>query len=301
MSILFSTQIKSQIITEISKTTDSLQVISAYCKENAIEFLNNHITSELFNKRLMVRFTLDDILSGSSDISVYEYCKANAWQMFLRFDLHAKTYIFDRKRCIVGSANLTSRGIGLCALPNYEIATLAEIDDEEQSKIDSLFNNAILMTDDLYQMMKHQVETASSNPITSRKNWSEDILSLFVPDCSILFTYDLPNCHSPHNLDIDSLEFLNIAPNSSIDEIKSAFRWCKVYLWLCDTLSKSNNEMYFGSLSEKLHNILVNDPKPFRKEVKELQQNLLNWIIELGMDSISIDRPNYSQRIKYIG
>jgi len=118
-----------------------------------------------------------------------------------------------------------------------------------------------------------------------------------VPDFSVLFTYDLPNCLSPRELITDSLEFLNIAQNSSIYEIKAAFRWSKAYLWLCDTLANNNNELYFGSISEKLHNVLVNDPKPYRKEVKELRQNLLNWVIELDMDAIIIDRPNYSQRV----
>jgi len=92
-------------------------------------------------------------------------------------------------------------------------------------------------------------------------------------------------------------DFLNISLNSSIDDIKAAFRCSKAYLWLCDVLKKHNNEMYFGSISERLHEILVNDPKPYRKEIKELQQNLLNWIVELGMETITIDSPNYSQRI----
>jgi len=297
MSILFSTQIKNQIITEITDTTSNLQIISAYCKEDAVRFIEDSITTPLDSKKLMVRFTLDDILSGASDVSVYEYCKAHEWQIYLRFDLHAKTYVFDNKRCIVGSANLTSKGIGLCQSGNYEIATLAEMNDEERQKIDSLFNTAILMTDELYNKMKLQIEIANQHPLTAKRNWSEDILSLFVPDFSVLFTYDLPNCLSPHDLKADSLEFLNIPLNSSIDEIKYAFRWSKAFLWLCDALAKNNNELYFGSISEKLHNVLVNDPKPYRKEVKELQQNLLNWIIELGMDSVVIDRPNYSQRI----
>lgn len=297
MNILFSSQIKNQIKSEIARTTDDLQIISAYCKENAVQFIESSITVPLQSKRLMVRFTLDDILSGASDLSVYEYCKANGWKLYLRFDLHAKTYIFDKKRCIVGSANLTSRGIGISQSSNYEIATLAEMDNEEQSKIDRLFSNAILVTDELYQKMILQVGMANQSPALHKNNWSEDILSLFVPDFSVLFTYDLPNCLSPNELKIDSLEFLNIAQKSSIQEIKAAFRWSKAYLWLCDTLANNNNELYFGSISEMLHNVLVNDPKPYRKEVKELQQNMLNWIIELGMEAISIDRPNYSQRI----
>jgi len=182
-------------------------------------------------------------------------------------------------------------------MANYEIATLAELDDDEMQKIDGLFHNAVLMTDELFQKMKFQIEVAKQNPQSTYKNWNEDILSLFTPDFSVLFTYDLPNCNSIKQLHDDSLEFLNIAPNSNFDEIKEAFRWSKAYLWLIDVLRQNNNELYFGSMSEKLHNVLVNDPKPYRKEVKELQQNLLNWVVELEMEQIRIDRPNYSQRI----
>ena len=164
MNILFSAQIKKQIKLEIAKTTDDLQIISAYCKENAMQFIESSISVPLQRKRLMVRFTLDDILSGASDLSVYEYCKAYGWELYLRFDLHAKTYIFDKKRCIVGSANLTSRGIGLSHSANYEIATLAEMDNEEQSKIDRLFSNAIQVTDDLYQQINLQVEISNQSP-----------------------------------------------------------------------------------------------------------------------------------------
>ena len=58
--------------------------------------------------------------------------------------------------------------------------------------------------------------------------------------------------------------------------------------------------MYFGALSEKLHNALVSDPKPYRRDVKQMLTNLLSLCNQLGMEEIVIDRPNYSQRVKLI-
>ena len=121
MNILFSEQIKNQITKEISNTKDGLQIISAYCKENAVCFIENRVINPLNCKKLMVRFTLEDILSGASDLSVYEFCKANGWLMYLRFDLHAKTFIFDKKRCIIGSANITEKRLGLAPNSNFEM------------------------------------------------------------------------------------------------------------------------------------------------------------------------------------
>ena len=63
-------------------------------------------------------------------------------------------------------------------------------------------------------------------------------------------------------------------------------------------LKENDGCMYFGAISEKLHNSLVSDPKPYRKDVKQLLANLLSMIKILNMDEIVIDRPNYSQRVR---
>jgi len=184
MNLLFSSQIKNQIKSEITTTTDDLQIISAYCKENAVQFIQNSITAPIRNKRLMVRFTLDDILYGASDLSIYKYCKTNGWKLYLRFDLHAKTYIFDKKRCIIGNANLTSRGIGISQTANYEIATFAKMDNKEQLKIDRLFSNAILVTDELFQKMELQVEISNQSPALHKKQLER---RYFIIVCARLF------------------------------------------------------------------------------------------------------------------
>ena len=46
--------------------------------------------------------------------------------------------------------------------------------------------------------------------------------------------------------------------------------------------------------------VLYDDPKPYRREVKDLQQNLYTFIKGLKIDGIEITRPNYSQKIRLI-
>lgn len=57
---------------------------------------------------------------------------------------------------------------------------------------------------------------------------------------------------------------------------------------------------YFGGVTAALHNTLVNDPKPYRKEVKDLLANTLGWIKALDINEIAIDTPNHSQRIRIV-
>lgn len=301
MSLIFSDEIKKQLANELACTKTHLHIISAYCKYNALEFIQSHISHLSLSKKMMVRFAFNDILSGASDLHIYEFCKSHGWQLYVRFDLHAKTYIFDKIRCIAGSANLTSRGIGIVDKPNYEIAMLSEISNGEMKRVEGLFNSAILVNDELYSMMMSCLESQTSGVNSKYDDWSDDILILFKPQIKVLFTYEFPNCDSLSELREDSLDFLGLSPGCSKKQIKSAFATSNIYSWLIDKLKTyPNNEMYFGTLSTELHNVIINEPRPYRKEVKNLQSNMLNWIIELNMNEVVIDRPSHSQRIRLV-
>ena len=300
MSLLSTHEVKQKNVDEVSHATDNLQIISAFCKLPAIKFIDENISHPIKNKKLMVRFLLSDILHGATDFELFDYCKANGWQLYIRFDLHAKTYIFDRKRCILGSANLTSKGLGLSLHGNYELSSFAEVDDSDLKKIDMLFDNAILMTDELYGAMKSDYEIAKQNQEPAKTfKWNTGIEQKFNPKIDLLFTYDFPSTSAPNFSDVNTFEFLEIGYIPSQEELKQAFRWSKAFLWLYNYVSSCPNKTsYFGGLTAALHNTLVNDPKPYRKEVKDLLANTLGWIQALNIDDVTVDIPNYSQRIR---
>ena len=298
MGVLFSDEIKNQLECELKQAEIDIQIISAYCNKTAIKFVDDCIQNPMQRKRLLVRFSFADVVSGASDLDVYEFCRNNGWELYMRLDLHAKTYIFDKLRCIIGSANLTSRGVNLIEKSNYEIAFLSTISKNEILRVDMLFDDAVRIDDDLYKIL---TECANKHDIGSheKNDWDESILRLFDTKIDVLFTYDFPNCDSLNNLKLDSLDFLGVLPGWTIATLKKAFMKCNVYRWLKSVLEqKEDHEIYFGELSALIHDVIINDPKPYRKEVKELQSNLLNWITELGIDEIKIDRPKHSQRIK---
>lgn len=300
MSLLNTYEVQQKIAQEVSSATTHLQIVSAFCKVEAVEFVDRHINTSLQTKKLMVRFLLSDILSGASDFNLYEYCKSHGWQMYVRFDLHAKTYIFDRKRCILGSANLTNRGLGLSFHGNYELSSFADVDDVDLRKIDILFDNAILMTDELYETMKSEYQEAKKAASTAiSTKWSSIIENRFNPKIDLLFTYDFPTTAAPDFDDISTFEFLGLGYIPSINDVRQAFRWSKAFLWLYNYVSSCPNKTsYFGGVTASLHNALINDPKPYRKEVKDLLANTLGWIQALNIDDIVVDIPNYSQRIR---
>ena len=299
MSLLCSDEILDAIYSELQSAQNSVRIVSAYCKKQALEKLDSHISNSVSRKQLLLRFRLADILHGSTDFEVLEYCLNAGWQVFIRFDLHAKTYIIDNVRGIVGSANMTGSGLNLTDNGNYEMAAVVPIEESDIVKIDNLFNDAVLITPAILVKMKEDLEKAKSNSQNGEKpSWSEAILDLFTPAVNTLFSHELPESKAPIAQKGEYIQFLDCRFNGDLSELKEKFRWSNAYLWLLQVLRKNNCCMYFGQLSAELHNTLVSDPKPFRKDVKIRLSNLLGWCENLSMPEIKIDIPNHSQRIR---
>ncbi|MCR5105320.1 MAG: hypothetical protein K6B68_12880 [Eubacterium sp.] len=299
MALLLSNEILNAISEELKKATESVQIISAFSKESTIKYLNKYIEPIVADKRILIRFRLDDLLSGSTDFSVIDYCRENGWNVYIRFDLHAKTYIVDNKRGINTSANATSSGLSIGRTGNVELGTLVDIEAKDIEKIDKLFNDAIPVDDPLLEELRNQFEQAKTHNSSGVKSqrWTADILNMFKPNIETLFSYELPDVSTLENG--THLDFLDMDVDSdNINELKETFRWSNSYLWLLKTLNDNGGEMYFGAISKALHDSVVSDPKPYRKDIKDMLSNLLELIEKFGMDEVMIDVPNYSQRVR---
>ena len=81
MAILFSNEILNSVKHELENAKHSVQIITAYCKESSFEYLNNCIDARIKSKRLLVRFRMDDILTGSTDFSIIRKSKEKGWDI----------------------------------------------------------------------------------------------------------------------------------------------------------------------------------------------------------------------------
>lgn len=295
MDIIMSDEIRHQICDELTKAQSSVQIISAYCKMGALNNLIGCVKEGVSDKRLMIRFRLDDILKGSTDFNVLSCALEKGWDVYIRFDLHAKTYIFDNKRGIVGSANTTLSGLSFNQNSNLEVAAISDIKSADIVKIESIFKDAIKVDDNLIGKLEEQLNHVARENICARYTWSQEILSMFNPIIQALFSYDLPEKKDVKKGDY--IAFLESVYEKD-SQVKLLIRDCNAYRWLLQSLRENNGELYFGATSSMLHNMLVSDPKPYRKDVKEMLSNLLWFVERFKMDEVVIDRPNYSQRIR---
>lgn len=296
MAILFSTEIMNAVKKELANATYSVQVITAYCKESSLRYLNSCIGNGGIDKRLLLRCRMDDVIMGSTDLSVLDYAISEGWKVYIRFDLHAKTYVIDNKRGLVGSANATRSGLSIGKVGNMEMATLVDIEPQDIIKIDQLFHDAIVVDELILEKLNKQMNQVQERAQETSYSWDSSITSLFNPHISTLFSYELPDKFTLEPGEYFS--FLDVTYDGDREKLKEIFRWSNAYLWLKEILKENSECLYFGEITEKLHNALVSDPKPYRRDVKLMLSYLLELIVALDMEDIIIDRPNYSRRVR---
>ena len=181
-------------------------------------------------------------------------------------------------------------------MQDYVMATLVDIEAKDIERINKLFEDAILVDNELLNKMDEQLKKVNvDNEKSDGHSWDASIITMFDPHIETLFSYELPEDFSLKEGEYFS--FLDVVFDGNLEKFKETFRWSNAYLWLLNVLKSNEGCIYFGELSQKLHNALISDPKPFRRDVKQMLANLLLLIEQLGMEEIVIDRPNYSQRV----
>lgn len=298
MGILISKDFTDSLISDITASTNKISIISAFCKVETLKYLDNYISDNV-TKRILIRFRLEDLLSKATDLELYDYCVQNSWELFINLDLHAKIYCVD-DICYIGSANMTDSGLSIGKIGNIEGTKRFIIEDQKDKfTIDRLFVSSRKLDEELYEKMKNKLYSIEPRKI-KKEIWSKNIIDEYNQVYNVLFQEDFPLNNSPLNLEYDE-QYLGIYKEDLKDMIKRKFEDTKIMKWLLSVLlEKENNEIYFGELSEKIHSIIFQEPKQYRKDVKELQVKLYNWLKELNYDYLLIDAPNYSTRIKLV-
>lgn len=298
MGILINDKLKESLINELKLSTRKVDIVSAFCKIDALKFLDKNIPKDI-EKRLLVRFRLSDLIMGVTDIELYEYCKENNWSLYMDTNLHAKIYLIDNK-CFIGSANLTDSGLSITKVGNIEGSYMFEIENEEDYvTLERLFNQSVKLEDFLYTKMKKEYDLSDKETFVEKK-WTKEIQNKIKSNFSVLLQEDFPLNDFPNNMDKDEI-YLGISATDDIKIVKEKFEDSKIMKWLISLLeSKEEKEIYFGELSERIHSLIFKEPKMYRKEVKDLQIKLYQWLMILDYNYLIIDTPVHSTRIKLL-
>lgn len=301
--LLDEREVNVEIAQSLQDCENAVITLSAFIKHGALKWFFEQIKSRDINVTVIARWQLGDLIANVSDLSVYEECKKYGWTFKVDQRLHAKLFLIDSSVAFVGSSNLTGAGFALNKKSNFELSTKVEVTDIDVKKVSKYVDSCKVMTDDLYSQMKKVVDNAKLSekkvklnkwPLEIQKLLEQRIDYLWIDE--LLFTSPNSNNYDDIRHDLSLLEIDSFVVDK--DLLRVNFTELRVVKWLKgQLLEEESKSLRFGAISSRLHDALLNDPKPYRKNVKDFQVNLFNWLKYLELPDFEFSKYNVSETI----
>ncbi len=116
-----------QVSSLLESAKKSALIVAPFMRSEALSRLLNHVPNDV-ETTIVTRWRLADLLSGASDLGVYDLADAMNADLLLRSNLHAKLFAADNK-CLAGSANVTFSALGWLKPANLELLISVRRDD----------------------------------------------------------------------------------------------------------------------------------------------------------------------------
>jgi hypothetical protein len=303
-------KIKEYFINSIKKCNKEIIVCSAYIKIKGINWLYDNIKNSNIKCRIISHWSSQDLLNKSSDLEVYDFCKEKGWKFEILDRLHAKFFLFDNNYLIVGSGNLTGRGMSLLPLSNREFGIFVETTESDLNNIQQYLDETISMTDDIYEKYKRWIEQNKDFKMSIIPDLPNDLKYIHKIKNNKIWVREFPWCGPKYFLDNQNQinetiehekELFEINSSNHIDEkiLEKKFSESRILKWVVEQIKKKESKsIYFGELTKLIHESLFDDPLPIRKDIKSLQVNLYDYIKFFKTKNIEILKENYSELIK---
>ncbi len=99
----------------LSTAEEQILIISPYMTPSTLAEALSEVPAGI-DVTVICSWRTDDLLFGSSKLETYELCKENGWSLRVDYDgrrrtIHLKAYVIDGETAMIGSANLTQRGM----------------------------------------------------------------------------------------------------------------------------------------------------------------------------------------------
>lgn len=295
--------------------SETITLFFAYVKLEELKRINvkNNI------KQIIVRWEIEDLCKGVSDIELYHYCLDNGIALFRNTRLHMKAIWNNQDSVLFGSANITGKGLGEKNNYNYELNGVKEsIDINDIIYFNQVISSSEYVSSDLFNQLNEIVKNTILPVITFpeiptvKKEVDYFLLSQLPmsksPDDlyeiaihSEDFEYSEQNC-AAHDIALFSIDPFQDYSLFKI-ELKDKFNSHPFIIALKEhIISQPTQSLRYGGVVEWIKNNTTTVPTPRSWELKQDQivNILYTWICEFD-DSFTWDTPNHSQVIYYNG
>lgn len=293
---------------------ESITLFSAYIKLEELKRIN--INNNI--KQIIVRWDIEDLCKGVSDIELYQYCIDNGITLYRNTRLHMKVFWNNKDALVFGSANITGRGLGEVNNYNYELNGTKDC----LSLNDIIYLNQVIASS----------EYVSNELYLKLNELVKDIIlpTLIFPEIATIkkeidyfLISQLPMCTSPddfYEIAVNSTEFnyleqncaahdialFDINPSQEYNnfklELKNKFNSHPFIVALKNHIKEQPSQsMRYGGVVDWIKDKTTTVPTPRSWELKQEQfvNILYTWICDFDEQFIW-DTPNHSQVIYYI-
>lgn len=108
---LLTSDLEQQLFKNLKLCHDKIVVISPFLSLNIAEKLVNIIKNNQIDCTIVTRFERKAFIEKASSLDALKLFIQNEIKVLALKDLHSKAYIIDCKKCFVGSANFTNKGL----------------------------------------------------------------------------------------------------------------------------------------------------------------------------------------------
>jgi len=298
-----------------AKKEEQICLYVPYIKTKILSKLVENLDNKII---IITTWHPNDLLTGSSELQLYSFCKENKITLYINNKIHLKVYSVNLESAIIASGNISHNGL----MPdgNYEVGTFLEkFSSEDRLYFEKIRNEATLVNDDIYQQLQEWYDKQTKEIPKEIK--LEDIISIPKKDDFLIsalpMTRDVDDLVEGYEKIVSGLEpskdpetsaciyhdlaNYNIEPGLPKEEF---LKKLKIQFFAHPFIQKIdefiNPEAYFGSIKEWVQNNCTDVPVPSRRELTGNVQVLYDWFEKLGDGKYVKDRPNYSERLTKI-
>lgn len=143
MMDLLKKNLEQELFSHLQMCKEKIIIISPFISLNITEKLLQIVKDNNVDCKIITRFERKAFIEKASSLEALKLLIENSVQIFALKDLHSKVYLIDSKRCFVGSANFTNKGLN----KNHELLLFFD-EDSEIEKFNSYANELIKQLDD---------------------------------------------------------------------------------------------------------------------------------------------------------
>jgi len=264
--------------------------------------------------RCITRWKPEEIASGVSDVEIWYFLKDSPnFSLALRSDLHAKYYRVD-EQCLIGSANLTHKGLGWSMPSNLELFVPLPAETEQLKIFErELLRNCVEVDQNLFNQVSETVQllrqqfpesialindSKQDQPPYNLKQEDSQIwmLTLRYPECLYLAyskQWDKLTTATQEaaNQDLNAFSIPSYLSEETFNSYIGTLLLQKQVVQQVDEFVKTPQR--FGAVKNFL--LSLDDTITNTSEASHTWQTLMRWLLYFLPNRYAVSVPNYSE------